>query len=195
MSTALFISSGGKQRAWAAVFLTHGRRHLPSPLPPALLPHCPCFPLGSRLLGCSAPSSDYQSRRMAWYGTSHRVWDLSVRPQHWGVNGGGKAVGTQVLVLPDLCPLPPPPIMLPALSPCLPLTFAKREDWIIPPGLDIDIEINLKRVRFPCLFTKVSITHIATHTCPVTAITNEVIQNNFSEIDLGGLIWGPNHLL
>lgn len=93
------------------------------------------------------------------------------------------------------CTTPPPLVMLPALSPCLPLTFAKREDWIIPPGLDIDIEINLKGVRFPCLFTKVSITHIATHTCPVTAITNEVIRNNFSEIDLGGLIWGPNHLL
>lgn len=85
--------------------------------------------------------------------------------------------------------------MLPALSPRLPLTFAKREDWIIPLGLHTDTEINLKGVRFPCLFTTDSVTHIATHTCPVTAITNEVIQNKFSEIDLGGLIWGPNHLL
>lgn len=124
----------------------------------------------------------------------------------WGGQGSGNpGIG----IARPLSPAPRPPciapcsvpctttplVLLPALSPCLPLTFAKREDWIIPPGLDIDIEINLKGVRFPCLFTKVSITHIATHTCPVTAITNKVIQNNFSEIDLGGLIWGPNHLL
>lgn len=134
---------------------------------------------------------------MIWY-LPQGLGSQCLAPALGGEWGGGQGCGNPGIGIArplSLAHPPPPPVMLPALSPCLPLTFAKLENWIIPPGLDIDIEINLKGVRFPCLFTKVSITHIATHTCPVTAITNEVIQNNFSEIDLGGLIWGPNHLL
>lgn len=59
----------------------------------------------------------------------------------------------------------------------------------------LDIEIIIKRIRFPYLYTKIFITHNVTEICPCAVLTHVVIQNNLGKRDFGGQIWGPDHPL
>lgn len=141
------------------------------------------FSLRSRWLGLQFPSCS----------TSHRLWDLSDTLARKGRQGSANPCVAAWHCQNSSVPCTPPFIIPPALSSHLPLISLAKGGRIglFPLVLTyLDIEIIISELGF-----HIYITYNVTQICPFTVITNEVILNNLSEIDFGGLFWGPPNIV
>lgn len=166
-------------------------RHLASPLSTTPLRHPASLLSGVEVSGAVRPPP-----QIAGAGGRSRCLPQG-QGSLWQVpswNPGVGALAIQTCFVPCLLPIS----FAPALSLPLPLASVAKGGRIglVPLVLTyLDNRNCLKWVKFPYLFTKIYINHKVTEIGPFAVIPNIVLQNNWSEIDFGGLIRGPNHLL